>query len=167
MFSRVYVGIGSNLGDRRVHYHKALNLIADLPNTTITRRSSLYESEPLGDAKQWYVNGVVELETDFNPQQLLARLQKIESALGRRRTPRTKKWAPRKIDLDILLFDAYIVDERKLKIPHPEMHRRRFVLLPLSELAPQFSHPHLGSTIAKLLAGLTDDKRVLLLPPTG
>ena len=167
MFSRIYVGIGSNLGDRHAYYFRAVDLMAALPGTTITRRSSLYESEPVGDAKRWYLNGVVELATDFDPTALLARLQKIEADLGRKRTPQTKKWASRTIDLDILLFDTCIVDEEHLKIPHPEMHRRRFVLQPLCELAPQVRHPRLGSTMAELLAGLTDDKRVLLLLPTG
>lgn len=167
MFSQVYVGIGSNLGNRHAYYFRAVDLMAALPATTITRRSSLYESEPIGDAQRWYLNGVVELATDFEPTALLARLQKIEADLGRKRTPQTKKWAARTIDLDILLFETRIVDEENLKIPHPEMHRRRFVLLPLCELAPQVRHPRLGATIAELLAGLTDDKRVLLLPPTG
>ena len=167
MFSRVFVGIGSNLGNRRAHYQKALDLIADLPQTTIVKCSSLYESEPIGDAKNWYINGVIELETNFTPQQLLSRLQKIEGTIGRKRTAQTKKWASRKIDLDILLFDNYIVDEKKLKIPHPEMHQRRFVLLPLAELAPQHVHPHLSTTVAQLLAGLSDTKRVALLSPHG
>ena len=167
MFGQVYVGIGSNLGNRHAYYFRAVDLIAALPVTTITRRSSLYESEPIGDAQRWYLNGVVELATDFEPTALLARLQKIEADLGRNRTPQIKKWAARTIDLDILLFETRIVDEENLKIPHPEMHRRRFVLLPLCELAPQVRHPRLGETIAELLAGLTDDKRVLLLPPTG
>ena len=167
MFSRVYVGIGSNLGNRHAYYSRAVDLMAALPATTITRRSSLYESEPIGDADRWYLNGVVELATDFEPTALLTRLQKIEADLGRKRTPGTKKWASRTIDLDILLFDTRIVDEKHLEIPHPEMRRRRFVLQPLCELAPQIRHPRLGSTMAELLAGLTDDKRVLLLPPTG
>lgn len=167
MFGQVYVGIGANLGNRHASYFQAIDLMAALPATTIARRSSLYESEPIGDAQRWYLNGVVELATDFEPTALLARLQKIEVDLGRKRTPQTKKWTSRTIDLDILLFETCIVDEENLKIPHPEMHRRRFVLLPLCELAPQVRHPRLGATIAELLAGLTDDKRVLLLPPTG
>ena len=158
MGSRVFIGVGSNLGNRRAYYQKALDLMADLPQTAIVRCSSLYETEPIGEAKNWYLNGVVELETALSPQQLLSCLQKIESALGRRRT---KKWASRTIDLDIVLFDKQIVNEERLKIPHPEMHRRRFVLLPLSELAPQVTHPLLGSTVTDLLAGLVDDKQVL------
>ena len=158
MGSRVFIGVGSNLGNRRGYYQKALDLMADLPQTAIVRCSSLYETEPIGEAKNWYINGVVELETALSPQHLLSRLQKIESALGR---TRAKKWASRTIDLDILLFDKQVVNEERLKIPHPEMYRRRFVLLPLSELAPRFVHPLLGSTVAELLAGLADDKQVL------
>jgi len=128
MGSRVFIGVGSNLGNRRAYYQKALDLMADLSQTAILRCSSLYETEPIGEAQNWYLNGVVELETALSPQQLLSCLQKIESALGRKRT---KKWASRTIDLDILLFDKQMVNEEQLQIPHPEMHRRRFVLLPL------------------------------------
>jgi len=165
MFHRIFIGIGSNLGNRRAHYHKALELIAALPKTRIVKLSSLYESEPLGDSKNWYVNGVIEIETEFSPVQLLQRLQKIELEMGRKRTPDTKKWTSRKIDLDLLLFDNQTVDSRTLKVPHPELHNRRFVLLPLCELAPHLTHPRLGATIAELLATLKDDKRVMLLPP--
>ena len=165
MFYRVFIGLGSNLGNRRANYQKALELVAALPKTRVVKRSSLYESEPIGDAKNWYVNGAIEIETEFAPDKLLHRLQATEQAMGRKKTPQTKKWASRKIDLDILLFDNYIIETRSLKIPHPELQNRRFVLLPLSELAPQLIHPRLGVTIAELLAALKDEKRVLLLPP--
>jgi 2-amino-4-hydroxy-6-hydroxymethyldihydropteridine diphosphokinase len=165
MVHRVYIGLGSNLGNRRAHYQKALELIAALPKTRIVKRSSLYESEPHGDAKNWYINGVIEIETEFLPDKLLARLQAIERTLGRKKTPQTKKWASRKIDLDILLFENHTIDTRTLKIPHPELPNRRFVLVPLSELAPHVTHPRLGVTIVELLANLKDDKRVMLLPP--
>ncbi|NOT56047.1 MAG: 2-amino-4-hydroxy-6-hydroxymethyldihydropteridine diphosphokinase [Deltaproteobacteria bacterium] len=165
MVHRVHIGIGSNLGNRRAHYQKALELIAALPKTRIIKRSSLYESEPHGDAKNWYVNGVIEIETEFLPDKLLQRLQAIEQAMGRKKTPQTKKWASRKIDLDILLFENQTLDTRTLKIPHPEIQHRRFVLVPLSELAPHLTHPRLGVTIVELLAHLKDNKRVMLLPP--
>lgn len=165
MVHRAYIGLGSNLGNRRAHYQKALELIAALPKTRIVKRSSLYESEPHGDAKNWYVNGVIEIETEFLPDKLLARLQAIEQAMGRKKTPQTKKWASRKIDLDILLFESQTIETRTLKIPHPELPHRRFVLIPLSELAPHVTHPRLGVTIVELLANLKDDKRVMLLPP--
>jgi 2-amino-4-hydroxy-6-hydroxymethyldihydropteridine diphosphokinase len=165
MFHRVFIGIGSNLGNRRAQYQKALARITALPKTRIVKTSSLYESEPLGDAKNWYVNGVIEIETAFSPPQLLHRLQEIELAMGRKRTADTKKWTSRKIDLDILLFDNQTVDSRTLKVPHPELHNRRFVLLPLCELAPHLTHPRLGVTLTDLLVSLKDVKRVMLLPP--
>jgi 2-amino-4-hydroxy-6-hydroxymethyldihydropteridine diphosphokinase len=85
--------------------------------------------------------------------------------MGRKRTADTKKWTSRKIDLDILLFDNQTVDSRTLKVPHPELHNRRFVLLPLCELAPHLTHPRLGVTLTDLLVSLKDVKRVMLLPP--
>jgi 2-amino-4-hydroxy-6-hydroxymethyldihydropteridine diphosphokinase len=167
MFHRVFIGIGSNLGNRREHYQKALRRISALPKTRIVKTSSLYESEPHGDARNWYINGVIEIETEFSPTQLLHRLQSIELEMGRKRTSDIKKWASRKIDLDLLLFDNQTVDSRALKVPHPELHNRRFVLLPLSELAPQLTHPRFGVPIVELLASVKDDKKVLLLPPNG
>lgn len=165
MFHRIFIGIGSNLGNRRAHYQKALERLAALPNTHIVKASSLYESEPHGDAKNWYINGVVEIETEFTPPQLLRRLQRIELDMGRKRTAQTRKWASRKIDLDLLLFDSQTIDSRTLTVPHPEMHTRRFVLLPLSELAPHLTHPRFGVTIVELLAAVNDPKKVELLPP--
>lgn len=165
MFHRAFIGIGSNLGNRLKQYRKALELIAALPHTRVVKQSSLYESEPIGDARNWYLNGVIEIETPLSPEQLLRRLQKIELDMGRKRTAGTKKWSSRKIDLDILLFDTQTIDSRSLKVPHPEMHNRRFVLLPLAELAPHLTHPRFGATIAELLASLKDNKRVTLLPP--
>ena len=85
MFHRVFIGIGSNLGKRRAHYQRALGLIAALPKTRVVKQSSLYESEPIGEAKNWYVNGVIEIETAFSPVQLLRRLQEIEQGMGRKR----------------------------------------------------------------------------------
>ena len=167
MFHRVFIGIGSNLGKRRAHYQRALALIAALPKTRIVKLSSLYESEPIGEAKNWYVNGVIEIETAFSPVQLLHRLQEIEQEMGRKRALETKKWSSRKIDLDILLFDNQTIDSRTLKVPHPELHNRRFVLLPLAELAPHLTHPRFGVTIVTLLATLKDHKRVMLLPPNA
>lgn len=167
MFHKIFIGIGSNLGDRREYYQKALRHITELPKTRLVKTSSLYETEPHGDARNWYVNGVIEIETEFSPTQLLHRLQNIELAMGRKRTPDTKKWASRTIDLDLLLFDNQTIDSRTLKVPHPELQNRRFVLLPLSELAPQFIHPRLGISIIELLATVKDDKRVLLLPPNA
>jgi 2-amino-4-hydroxy-6-hydroxymethyldihydropteridine diphosphokinase len=160
---RAYIGIGSNLGDRKANILEAVDRVSKLPATRVVRASSLYESEPLGDAKTWFVNSVIELETEFAPEALLRRLKAIETAMGRRRV-KGKRWGSRIIDLDILLCDREVVEKRSLKIPHPEMHKRRFVLLPLAELAPQVVHPHLGQSVSALLATLKDEKRVTLLP---
>ena len=160
---RVHIGIGSNLGDRRANTAEAIEKVSTLPGTRIVRASSLYESEPLGNAKTWFVNSVIEVETDLGPEVLLKKLKAIEEAMGRKRV-KGKRWGSRVIDLDILLFDQDVVDKRTLKIPHPEMHKRRFVLLPLAELAPQVVHPQLGQTVSTMLATVKDDKRVVLMP---
>src|SRR5438132_10014947 len=160
---RTYIGIGSNLGDRKANALEAAERLAKLPSTRLVRAASLYESEPLGDAKTWFVNSVIELETEFPPEELLKRLKAIEKAMGRKRV-KGKRWGSRVIDLDILLCDQEVVETKSLKVPHPEMHKRRFVLLPLAELAPHLVHPHLGQSVSALLASVKDDKRVTLLP---
>jgi 2-amino-4-hydroxy-6-hydroxymethyldihydropteridine diphosphokinase len=160
---RAYIGIGSNLGDRKANALEAVDRVSKLPTTRVVRASSLYESEPLGDAKTWFVNSVIEIETDFPPDELLKRLKAIEKAMGRKRV-KGKRWGSRIIDLDILLCDQEVVEKRTLKVPHPEMHKRRFVLMPLAELAPHVVHPQLGHSISSLLATVKDDKRITLLP---
>jgi len=165
MVHRVYIGIGSNLGDRKANALEAVDRVSKLPGTRIVRASSLYESEPLGNAKTWFVNSVIEIETDLPPDELLKKLKAIEKAMGRRRVT-GKRWGSRVIDLDILLCNQDVVEKRALKIPHPEMHKRRFVLLPLAELAPHVVHPQLGQSVSTLLANVKDEKRVSLLPRT-
>jgi 2-amino-4-hydroxy-6-hydroxymethyldihydropteridine diphosphokinase len=159
---RAFIGIGSNLGDRKANFLEALDRIQKIPGTRIVKQSSLYESEPLGDAKTWFVNAVVELETESGADELLRRLKQIETAMGRKRV-RGKRWGSRVMDLDILFFDNEIINKRTLKVPHPELHNRRFVLAPLSELAPQFIHPKLSVSVSELLAGLKDTKKIHLL----
>ncbi|MBM4298883.1 MAG: 2-amino-4-hydroxy-6-hydroxymethyldihydropteridine diphosphokinase, partial [Deltaproteobacteria bacterium] len=101
---QVYVGIGSNIGDRKENFLEALTRLAKLPDTKILKESSLYESEPLGESKDWYVNGAIEIETKFKPDMLLKKFQNIERTMGRKKVK--KRWGARIIDLDILLFDA-------------------------------------------------------------
>ena len=157
---QVYIAIGSNLGNKKENYLESLVRIAKLPKTRIIKESSVYESEPLGDSKDWYVNGVIEIETEFKPEMLLKKLKNIERAMGRKKV--RKRWRARIMDLEILLYDTAVVNKKNLKIPHPEMHARKFVLVPLSEVAPQVIHPLLQATISELLVTLKDDKRVSL-----
>ena len=158
---QVYIGIGSNLGNKKENYLEVLTRIGKIPKTRIIKESSIYESEPLGESKEWYVNGVVEIETDLKPDLLLQKCKNIERAMGRKKV--RKRWGARIIDLDILLYDSVKLEKKNLEIPHPEMHKRKFVLVPLSEIAPQVIHPILGATISELLVGLKDNKRVSLL----
>jgi len=165
MSHQVYIGIGSNLGDRKANQREAIERIGKLPNTRVVRASSLYESEPHGDAKTWFVNSVVEAQTELSPDEILKHLKAIEATMGRKRV-KGKRWGSRIIDLDILLYDQEFVQKRNLRIPHRELHKRRFVLLPLCELAPHLSHASLGATISQILATVQDNKKVVLLPPS-
>jgi len=157
---QVYIGVGSNIGNKKENFLEALDRLAKLPDTKILKESSLYESEPLGDAKDWYVNGAIEIETKFKPDTLLQKFKNIERAMGRKKVK--KRWGARIIDLDILLYDAAIVKKKNLRIPHPEMANRKFVLIPLSEIAPQVVHPELGVTISELLINVKDNKKIHL-----
>jgi 2-amino-4-hydroxy-6-hydroxymethyldihydropteridine diphosphokinase len=159
----VFIGIGSNLGDRRANCREARGLIQELPTTRVVKESSLYESEPHGDAKTWFGNSVVEIETELAANDLLKRLKAIEEKMGRKRV-KGKRWGSRIIDLDILLYDNEIIDKRNLKVPHPRLPDRRFVLIPLSELAPQLIHPALNVSVSELLAKVKDNKKVHLMP---
>jgi len=153
-----YLGIGSNLGDPVRNCREALRQVSTLKGSEVLRRSSLYRTEPVGvEAQDWFVNGVVELRTDFPALQLLKALQWIERSMGRERTER---WGPRVIDIDILLFGQQIVHAEGLVIPHPEMHRRRFVLEPMNEIAPYVIHPLYGVSMRGLLDRLEDHHAV-------
>jgi len=157
---QVYIGVGSNVGNKKENFLEALSRVAKLPDTRIVKESSFYESEPMGEAKEWYVNGAIEIETKFKPEMLLKKFKNIERAMGRKKVK--KRWGARIIDLDILLYDTAIVKKKNLRIPHPEMASRKFVLLPLSEIAPQVIHPELGVTISELLIKVKDTKKIHL-----
>ncbi len=162
----VFIGLGSNLGDRRANILDALDRIRKLPGTRIVKEASLYESEPHGDAKTWFVNGIVELDTELSADNLLKKLKAIEAAMGRKRV-KGKRWGSRVIDLDILLYAGLVIRKKNLRVPHDRLAERRFVLLPLSELAPQLIHPVHQVTISDLLASLKDPKKVVLMPLRG
>lgn len=175
MSSTAYIALGTNLGDRLANYRKAVESIAEIEGTRITRHSSLYESEPHGRARNWFLNGVIEIHTELDPHELLKALQKIETEMGRKRpakgeggNKKADKSVSRVMDLDILLYGRMTVDARRLKIPHPELPNRRFVLMPLSELAPAYRHPVLGVTVSELSVVCKDDKKVhLFRQPVG
>lgn len=153
-----YLGIGSNLGDPIENCRTALREIASLKNVQVLRRSSLYRTEPVGDRLQdWFVNGVVEVRTTFTAPQLLKALQWVEQAMGRERRER---WGPRTIDIDILLYGQDIIEADGLVVPHPELHKRRFVLVPINEIAPYVIHALYGISMKGLLDRLEDDRAV-------
>jgi 2-amino-4-hydroxy-6-hydroxymethyldihydropteridine diphosphokinase len=159
---RVFIGIGSNLGDRRANCREGRRRLGELPKSRVVKESSLYESEPHGNAKTWFANSVVELETELPSAELLKRLKQIETEMGRKRV-KGKRWGSRIIDLDILFFNNEIIDKRNLKVPHPRLPQRRFVLIPLSELAPQLIHPGLNVSVSELLATTKDKKKIHLM----
>jgi len=136
---RAFIGMGSNLGDRRSFLEKASQEISSHPQVRVIRLSSLYETEPVGYLDQgWFLNQVMEIETTLTPEELLSFLQGIENKLGRKRLIR---WGPRVIDLDILLYGNLTIESPQLIIPHPRMYERGFVMIPLQEIAPDLIHP--------------------------
>ncbi len=165
---RAFIGIGTNLGDRLANYREALERVGGLPETRILRQSSIYETEPVGEVRGAFLNGAIEIETEMNADALMRKLLAIERTMGRKRVKGRKaasrgKYKPRIIDLDLLFFDKEVIDTRMLKVPHPLLHERRFVLAPLSELAPALIHPRLNASISELLAGLKSPHRVNLV----
>lgn len=160
-----YVGVGSNLGDRRAQIRKALDLLQQDQKVRILRRSSLYETEPVGIRDQpLFLNAVVKISTQHTSPGLLAVLQSIERRMGRRRTFR---WGPRRIDLDLLLYGDQLINQPDLVVPHPELTRRAFVLVPLVEIASNAVHPLLGKTMAELLACVRNTEGVRRYQPKG
>jgi 2-amino-4-hydroxy-6-hydroxymethyldihydropteridine diphosphokinase len=146
---RAFIGLGSNLGDREATIRAALEAIADMPQTDLIRVSSLYDTEPVGDVDQPnFLNAAAILDTELDPRQLLWNLMLIEKRLGR---VRTQRWGPRTIDLDLLLYGDELIEDPDLRVPHPEIIRRSFVLVPLVELEPRLVHPGTGETMASHL----------------
>jgi 2-amino-4-hydroxy-6-hydroxymethyldihydropteridine diphosphokinase len=145
---KVYLGLGSNLRGRRKNIERAIALLMKNSSVRVKKISSLIETEPEGVKKQpFFLNGVVEIETDLPPALLLKLLKSIEKTLGRKAT---KRWGPRIIDLDILLYGELIIDNDNLKIPHSLLTERNFVLAPLKEIAPEAIHPILGKKIQEI-----------------
>jgi 2-amino-4-hydroxy-6-hydroxymethyldihydropteridine diphosphokinase len=157
-----FIGIGSNLGDAAARCREAMDRIGRIKGSTLLRRSSLYRTEPVGYKDQdWFVNAVVELRTGLSARDLLNLLKAVERDMGRKEDE--VRWGPRVIDLDILLMGQNVVAEKDLVVPHPELHKRRFALQPLAELAPYVVHPAFGISVKGLMDRLTDESAVELI----
>jgi len=152
----VYLSLGSNVGDRATNLNSAIEYLRALG--TIEAISSFYETEPVEfTAQPWFLNCAVKLTTEKMPKQLLSAILGIEHQMGRRRT---QNKSPRPIDIDILLFGNSVIDTHGLTIPHPAMHERRFVLEPLTEIAPEVRHPVFNRTVRELRNALPPGQAV-------
>ena len=162
-----YLGLGSNLGDREASLAEAMARLADTPNLTILRSSSIYETAPWGYTEQPdFLNCVLEIETHLSPVSLLVRAKQIEREVGRQPG---RRYGPRLIDVDILLYGDLIVrlDDPDLRIPHTSMERRAFVLVPLAELDECLVHPTLRVTIADLVGAVEGREGVKMWKPSS
>ncbi|MBU2465716.1 MAG: 2-amino-4-hydroxy-6-hydroxymethyldihydropteridine diphosphokinase [Bacteroidetes bacterium] len=158
MQKNIFILLGSNLGDRKTLLQRARRAI-DNNCGKIVGMSQLYETAPWGfESEHWFINQVIQLETDLSPEHLLEKLLAMEALLGRIRTE--TQYSSRNIDIDLLYYNTQIIDNETLNIPHPRLHLRRFTLLPLTEIAPHFIHPLLQKSQLELLNELVDNSVV-------
>ena len=160
-----YLGLGTNLGDRKANLKRACNLLSGYPGVRLLRCSQVYETEPWGVTEQpRFLNSAVEVATTLEPERLLDVCKDVEQQIGRQPGIR---WGPRLIDLDILLYGNDVVDSPHLEIPHPRLHIRAFALIPLAELAPGAVHPGQGRTIGELARTVEGREGVLSVGGPG
>lgn len=169
MSERAYLALGSNVGDRVGTLQMAITMLQAVPEIEVVETSSFYESEPVGmrpegGQPEWFVNAAVAIDTWLSPRDLLAVCLGIERQLGRERgeEDRAEGYASRTLDLDILFYGLSVIEEPGLVIPHPRMHERAFVLVPMLELAPDFTHPVLGKPLRRLYFELETPEEVML-----
>ena len=164
METEAYIALGSNLGNRELNLLQAVAEVGRLPGSRVTALSSFYETSPVGTVKQGaFYNAVLRLSTRLDARSLLKQLLRIEDDTFKR--VRTVHQGPRSMDLDLLLYGAETITEEGLVLPHPRLPERRFVLQPLSEIAPDLVHPLSGKTIRELLASLDSDETVVKVVP--
>ena len=155
--SFAYIGLGSNIGDRKRNIQSAIELIDTTSGLKVVKQSSIHETNPVGGPPQGkYLNAAVKIECDLKPRELLKQLMRIENELGRKRTGKNY---PRAIDLDILMIGSGLINMEKLIVPHPRLTERKFALAPLAELAPDLKHPVSNLTIIQHLQNLTEQSR--------
>lgn len=163
--SRAYIGVGSNLGDRMMYLTEAAHCLLDAPGVKALKSASVYETRPVGPAGPGnFLNTVFALDVCLSPQQLLRIMQHIEVLLGRPRVADGRSGSrigARTIDLDLLFFDDLVFQNAELVVPHPHLQQREFVLRPLADLAPDYTHPELDLTVRELLAALPASEQIL------
>lgn len=160
--SRVFLSIGSNLGDRLSNIQQAVATLSMSDKIKIVKTSSFYETEPWGNKNQeWFINAALAIDTDYSPDELLQYCQNIEVQLGRIRKE-NEKWSQRAIDIDILMYDDLVISSKNLIVPHPFMHLRAFVLVPMLEVKSDLVHPVFKKTISELYDELSNPEDVYL-----
>jgi 2-amino-4-hydroxy-6-hydroxymethyldihydropteridine diphosphokinase len=157
-----YIGIGSNLGEKVENCRRAIEAIGSDARNRVVGCSRLFRTEPVGKKDQeWFINGVAAVETTMSPRELLEFLLSIEKEMGR---ARIERWGPRIIDLDILFYGDRVLNEEGLQIPHPRLHERRFVMVPLKDIAPDLVHPIFQRTVSQILGELNATDEVSPVP---
>jgi 2-amino-4-hydroxy-6-hydroxymethyldihydropteridine diphosphokinase len=157
-----FIALGSNLGNRQENLKKALQTLGE--RLIVLRSSSVYETEPMYvEDQNWFLNCVVKVSTELSPRPLLEVLKEIELGMGRKTSNNERRFGPRIIDIDILFYDDQIVSEGDLKIPHPRIQERLFVLVPLAEIEPGFLHPSFRKSISELISELHSEKKIVKL----